>query len=111
MKQWHLEHCWHFYFGRVLVIIRVINVKHYVDNINRKYNVTMAMSPPSVNMAGLCTSLTTFRERRKVNQLHSCCCIRYSLLSRLSYSDGKKVLLLTIMKAQRCITLGVIAQY
>ena len=29
-------------FGKVLVIIDVINVKHYVDNINRRHNVAMA---------------------------------------------------------------------
>ena len=39
------------FFRRVLVIVHVINVKHYVDNINHKYTVTMATSPPSVNMA------------------------------------------------------------
>ena len=33
-------------FGKVLVIIDVINVKHYVDNINRKHNVAMAMLLP-----------------------------------------------------------------
>ena len=37
--------------GRVLAFVDVINVKHYVDNINRKYKVTMATTPPTVNMA------------------------------------------------------------
>lgn len=37
--------------GRVLVDNNTITVKHYVDNINRKYNVAMATSPPTVNMA------------------------------------------------------------
>ena len=33
-------------FGKVLVIIDVIDVKHYVDNINHKHNIAMATSPP-----------------------------------------------------------------
>ena len=37
--------------GRVLAFVDVISVKHYVDNINRKYKVTMATTPPTVNMA------------------------------------------------------------
>ena len=37
--------------GRILVIIDVIKVKHHVNNINRKCNVTMAMTPPSIDMA------------------------------------------------------------
>ena len=36
--------------GRVVAIVDVINVKHYID-INRKYTVTMAMTPRTVNMA------------------------------------------------------------
>ena len=34
--------------GRVLAIV---DVKQYVYNINRKYKVTMATTPPKVNMA------------------------------------------------------------
>ena len=36
--------------GRVLAFVDVINVKHYVGNINRKYKVTTAMIPPTVNI-------------------------------------------------------------
>ena len=52
--------------GRVLAF-DVIIVKHYVDNINCKYTVTMAMTPPTVNMADTLHVLKhTFLERRKV---------------------------------------------
>ena len=34
-----------------LVITNVITVDNFVDNINRKYTVAMAMSHPTVNMA------------------------------------------------------------
>ena len=44
--------------GRVLAIVDVIIVKHYVDNINRKYTVTMATAPPTVNMADTLHVLT-----------------------------------------------------
>ncbi len=37
--------------GYTVGIVDVINVKHYVDNINRKYTVTMTTTPPTVNIA------------------------------------------------------------
>ena len=54
-------------FGKVLVIIDVINVKHYVDNINRKHNVAMATSPPPppVNMADTLHILNNISRGRK----------------------------------------------
>ena len=37
--------------GKVLAIVDGINVKHNVDNSNRKYIVTMTTTPPIANMA------------------------------------------------------------
>ena len=75
--------------GRVLAIVDVIIVKHYVDNINRKYAVTMAMAPPTVNMADTLHVLTYIsreaESKAMFDELHIR--VRYSLLSRLSYSN------------------------
>ena len=67
--------------GRVLAIVDGFNVKHYVDNINRKYTVTMAMTPPTVNMAG---TLHVLNVHLMFDELYIR--DRYPLTSRLSYS-------------------------
>ena len=41
----------HYNIGRVMAIVDCIDGKNYVNNINYKYTVTMAMTPPTVNMA------------------------------------------------------------
>ena len=88
-------------FGKVLVIIDVINVKHYIDNINRKHNVAMATSPsppPPVNMADILHTLINdisreAESKEMLDKLDSR--IKYSLLSKLSHSDRKNVLVAT----------------
>jgi len=34
----------------LVVIINVVNINHYVNSINCKYHVTIAMTPPTINM-------------------------------------------------------------
>ena len=46
-----------------LLLVPIVN--NYVDSINRKYHVTMAMSPPTVNMEH---TWDVFNELRKVKK-------------------------------------------
>ena len=84
--------------GRVLGIVDGIKVKHYIDNSNRKYTVTMAMTPPTVNMADTLHVLNVHsreaESKEMLDELHIR--VRYALLSRLSYSDWKNVLLVLL---------------
>ena len=77
--------------GRVLGIVDVIIVKHYVDYINRKYAVTMAMA----DTLHVLTYISREAESKAMfDGLHIC--VRYSLLSRLFYSNWKNVLLVIL---------------
>jgi len=78
---------------QVFVIAYVIIVNSFVDNINSKYIVTMAMSYPALNMAHIWDVLNYISQnvesKETTNELYTN--VRISLWSSLLYSNGNQV--------------------